>query len=74
MRIAVTGELAKTSAPGPYEEWLLRFTPTIQFVELTRKGIRTDRVETRDGLLLTGGDVHPALWCAGRRYVYQGCR
>jgi len=60
MKIAITGDLAEVSIMERYEGWLLRFNPTIQFVELTRDAKLAADVEECDGLLLTGGgDIHP---------------
>ena len=65
MKIAITGDPAEVSVDERDQGWLLRFNPTIQFVELTREGRPAADVETCDGLLLTGGgDIHPRRYGA----------
>jgi putative glutamine amidotransferase len=65
MKIGVTGDTSNPSELRKYEGWLLRFNPSIQFVELTHQRAQPADAENCSGLLLTGGgDIHPRAYGA----------
>ena len=63
MRIGITRNTSNEEKFGKYESWLLRYNPSIEFLEFQYdKGVATD-IESCDGLLLTGGDdVDPKFY------------
>ena len=63
MKIAITKNTSNEEKFGKYKSWLLRFNPSVEFVELSHEQGRIDDVDGCDGLLLTGGgDVHPDFY------------
>ncbi len=56
MRIGITRNTSNEGKFSKYESWLLKYNPSVEFVEFQYdKGVAAD-IESCDGLLLTGGD------------------
>lgn len=66
MKLGITKNTLNEVKFRMYENWLLRFNPSIEFCELSVGWNRPDGVDGCDGLLLTGGgDVHPGSYGKG---------
>ena len=63
MKIGITRNTSNEEKFGKYESWLLRYNPTVEFLEFQYdKGVAA-KVGSCDGLLLTGGDdVDPKFY------------
>ena len=63
MRIGITRNTSNEGKFSKYESWLLKYNPSVEFVEFQYdKGVAAD-IESCDGLLLTGGDdVDPKFY------------